>query len=1193
MSGSRLFGSRGQGLFALIVCLCSLVTAGLGQQLDPPGDAVGSDVVPVVTVAEAVPDMGERKDLVANHAPILRREANAEPVDDGAIDDRNQKVIEEDLPTLTELEDRLEEINQSDAIEAEQKETLQRLVSQSLEWLRLLGESKKEATRLNAEAENAPSLVSDLRRKLRERQADPDAPPNPKLTLSQLEEVSHQYGDELATVRKRLQEHHSRVSEAQTARKQNQEKQREITEQREQVESELRSDLPSELGPQHVDLVRIEQRAHLAMILAREELLKAEAGHARATTELFPLQHDLLRQQLARLEKLHQNAESTLTTRRQEESQRRIAEAHQKARDADPALQVLAKGNAELADALSKSNQRIRDASSELTKLNEQATKQEKSFQSIKSKVEEVGMTEAIGVLLRSQDHELLDGRPLRTRAREIEKELPHVELELIQTRELRESMWDMTQLIEQHVRGLASRFEEHDARSMVGELLETRRQYLGELLGSLHKLEETLLDLDIALENAATLTTNHHRYITEHVLWIRSADPVSMKDVRHARAGAAELFALGKWERVMGDLGSAIQSRMMLSLSLFAVLTICLVLCDRLKDRIADLGQSKAVEGSFHFAPTAEAAFWTFVLGSFLPAICFSVSQCVLRSGTTNSLTLAIGIGLQWTSVMWLGLSLLQQVVRPGGLAECHFRWHPMNIDVIRRNLTLLTTFGLPVVFTVMVIETFEDGKWVDSLGRLSFMAGMGVMALFMHRLLDPWSVGRSKRGLWANERLFVYRIRHLLHGVCVVIPIALSIVAAVGYVYSAHQLAYRAQLSLWMVLLLVLFQAMASRYLLIARRQATVRQLHRRRADAEENGNEVPTEEELDFQEIGAQLQRLMRGSAVVICLAGALYIWADMIPALMMLDRIEVWSTTQLVSEKIDVDGQIEIRETPRVVSITIANVLLGLLVVGATVMATRNVPGLLNVTIFERLPIDYGTRYALTAVSRYAIALVGMIAAFYLVGVTWGSVQWLVAAMTVGLGFGLQEIFANFVSGLIILTERPVRVGDMVTVGGITGKVTRVQIRATTITDFDRRELVVPNKRFITEDVINWTLSDPVTRLVLPVGIAYDCDPELGRETLLGVAAEHPLVLKEPAPTAIFMGFGDSTLDLELRVFMVGRDHVFQVRDELNRAINVAFRRAELEIAYPQRDLHIRSVDGVELTKAVSDVQGRAA
>ncbi|RMF73039.1 MAG: potassium transporter KefA, partial [Planctomycetota bacterium] len=176
----------------------------------------------------------------------------------------------------------------------------------------------------------------------------------------------------------------------------------------------------------------------------------------------------------------------------------------------------------------------------------------------------------------------------------------------------------------------------------------------------------------------------------------------------------------------------------------------------------------------------------------------------------------------------------------------------------------------------------------------------------------------------------------------------------------------------------------------------------------------------------------------------------------------------------------------------------------------------------------------------------------------------------------LGFGLQEIFANFVSGLIILFERPVRVGDIVTVGGVEGVVTRIQIRATTIQDWDRRELLVPNREFITNQLINWTLSDPVTRLIVPVGIAYGSDTTRARELLLDIAKRCPHVLNEPEPTVVFRSFGDSALLFELRVFIPTRDCWPEVVSALHFMIDNAFRDAEIEIAFPQRDIHIRSI-----------------
>ena len=200
---------------------------------------------------------------------------------------------------------------------------------------------------------------------------------------------------------------------------------------------------------------------------------------------------------------------------------------------------------------------------------------------------------------------------------------------------------------------------------------------------------------------------------------------------------------------------------------------------------------------------------------------------------------------------------------------------------------------------------------------------------------------------------------------------------------------------------------------------------------------------------------------------------------------------------------------------------------------TSVAAKNLPALLELSLLQRLPLDRGARYAVSTIVRYLILIIGVTAVSSALGIGWAKVQWLAAALT----FGLQEIFANFVSGLIILIERPIRVGDVVTVGDTEGRVTQLRMRATTIIDRDRREYLVPNKDFITNNVINWTLSDPITRVVLPVGIAYGSDTE--------------------------------------RVFLNNRDLWPEVIDKLHTQIDGLFREHGVEIAFPQRDLHIRS------------------
>lgn len=256
------------------------------------------------------------------------------------------------------------------------------------------------------------------------------------------------------------------------------------------------------------------------------------------------------------------------------------------------------------------------------------------------------------------------------------------------------------------------------------------------------------------------------------------------------------------------------------------------------------------------------------------------------------------------------------------------------------------------------------------------------------------------------------------------------------------------------------------------------------------------------------------------------------------------------------------------------ITVGDLLAAAAVLLVTWIAVRNLPGLLEIALWQRLPLDRGVRYAMSTLTRYAIVLCGLMLGLSTVGIRWQNVQWLVAAMTVGLAFGLQEIFANFVSGLILLFERPIRPGDIVTVGSVSGMVNRIRIRSTTITDWDCKELIVPNKEFITGQVVNWTLSNPTQRLVLHVGVAYGTDPKRVAELLTSVARSHPRVLHEPPPSVVFMGFGESSLDFEVRVFLAGPEQIMEVRHDLNVAINAALSEAGIDIPFPQRVVHLR-------------------
>ena len=320
------------------------------------------------------------------------------------------------------------------------------------------------------------------------------------------------------------------------------------------------------------------------------------------------------------------------------------------------------------------------------------------------------------------------------------------------------------------------------------------------------------------------------------------------------------------------------------------------------------------------------------------------------------------------------------------------------------------------------------------------------------------------------------------------------------------------------------------------------------------------------IDIAALGEQTRSLFDMLITLLLLTGVWLIWKDALPVLSVISDYTLWTYTSSADGK-DIT-----------LPLTVGHLFLALLVAAVTALVMRNIGALLDMVLLQRLQMQADATYAVKVVARYGIAAAGVVAASNILGIRWTDVHWLVAALGVGLGFGLQEIFANFISGLIVLAERPIRIGDVVTVGDVTGKVSRIRARATSVVDFDNKEVIIPNKAFITEQVVNWTLSNQTTRLLIKVGVAYGSDVAAVQALLLDAARRNPDVLAEPGATAYFVGFGDSALDFEVRVFVDAFDKRLRVTHEVNLAIERALAAAGVAIPFPQRDVHLRSGPG---------------
>jgi potassium efflux system protein len=315
-----------------------------------------------------------------------------------------------------------------------------------------------------------------------------------------------------------------------------------------------------------------------------------------------------------------------------------------------------------------------------------------------------------------------------------------------------------------------------------------------------------------------------------------------------------------------------------------------------------------------------------------------------------------------------------------------------------------------------------------------------------------------------------------------------------------------------------------------------------------------------------VQAHRQTLVRGGAAVIRL-GLLLWWLVLVLQMLRIAQL-VWHDVKVVF-----GYQAHIGTW----SISLGEIFTFVVALWLGMTAARAMRALLRDDVLTRIELPRGMPDAVSKLAYYVVAALGFLFAIGAAGIDLGKLTLLVGALGIGIGFGLQTIVNNFISGLILLFERPIQIGDTIEVGGLLGTVQAIGIRASTVRTFDGAEVIVPNADLISTQVTNWTLSDRLRRIETPIGVAYGSDPANVLSILQGVAERNPKVLTNPTPMVLFVGFGDSSLNFALRAWTADFDTWLQVRSDLYTEIYAALAAAGIEIPFPQRDLHLRSVD----------------
>ncbi len=942
-----------------------------------------------------------------------------------------------------------------------------------------------------------------------------------------------------------------------------------------------------------VNAVQLQQQARKEALERQEDLAEAELAlyDAEDPLELPRLRRELLDTKIGRQKKFVEALEQELAKRRRAIAADRVKQA-QTALDALPqsvrsVLEPIVEQSLLHARKEFDVRQERQKYVDRLDVVRQTLQDVEKQYEQASTRVELVGLTPSLGLRLRQQRQELEDIRVIQRRMDARFAVFEQAQLDYLDLNDQLNSLPDLETEIEQTLDLFPQNAEVDPA--LIRQELERRRTYLTDAVQALEGYTETLDELDGIERQLVLENEKYAAFIDEHILWIRSHRPLTWTGLKGDKLALLWLLSM----RLPREIGATLELDIpthSIWWGLFAVAWLLLMVRGgKIRRRIRELAKTAQARGQTHFGPTLHAWWLSLLISIPWPGLMLFFSWRLANSEFATLEVAEFGRHLAGLGVAYLIFECFRQTWRRHGLAEAHFEWSGHSVGLLRSTFRVLILIGVPLGILLGMFASRERGSGgeTDALEMLLFIAAVLVTLICVQRLLRPSTGVLRDHAAYASGG-WIDRLRGAIWLAGVAVPISLIVMTAIGYYYTAQQLIFKVEVTACLLLTALLIRAMLYRWLMLRHRRLRIDQLRQRQAAAQEAAAEseddegpsdipeVAVEEEADLSIISRQTQRLVNTTLLILSITGLWLIWVDVLPALNYLDRWG-WDTYETVQESRELeDGSTEVREVTRVRTITAVNVLWSLLLVFLTFTAARNLPGLLEISILQRLPLDASYRYAVSSVTRYLIVLFGIILAAQAIGIGWSKVQWLAAALTVGLGFGLQEIFANFVSGLIILFEQPVRVGDVVTIDNVSGVVSRIRIRATTITDWDRKDYVVPNKEFITGKLLNWTLSDTLTRLTIRVGVAYGSDTEQVTEILRRVLREHPAVLDDPPPVITFEGFGDSSLNYMIFVYLPSLDKRLPTTHDLNSAIHRELAKSGIEIPFPQRDLHVRTI-----------------
>ena len=883
-------------------------------------------------------------------------------------------------------------------------------------------------------------------------------------------------------------------------------------------------------------------------------------------TVLYQSRYDLLNTRVQALQKQIAAIQDVINQKNLAKTQNQVEQAQQQSQNVEqnPLIQKELNLNAQLSQYLLEQTEKTNTLTQDELRMRNVLDNLTQTQRTIDEQISALQGTLVLSRIIQQQKQKL----PTNLNIQGLSKQIADLRVQIFDITQKRNELYDIDAYISKIEQDENKSFTPAE-KTQLTNLLTERRKVGSDLIKSLNNQLNLAISLELTQQQITQISDQIQSKLDQQSFWVKSNNPINLDWFKKLPMSLkAQFDGIGKKIGFPTNFDN-LPYLLTYVFILFVIGGLIFKFKESIKQRLAVInGEINTLRSDSQWH-TPLALFYTALLS--LSGTLWFLATCQLLGFFFVKNPQEFW---EWSLSMagyWWFFSFILAILRPNGILVCHFGFTKESAASLQDVTKRIIVSVVLLLNTSIFSNVMDTGLANDVLGEINTIVAL----LFCIVIIAPRFI-RTEKSLSSTttdkrDRTIFKIVRILLQ----LVPVILIALIALGYYYTALNLithiinTYIA----WVVWSLV--RHTIYRGVTVASRRLAYRRLQEKRQQKQQDSSDasasddvvVITEQEegLDLNEVRSQLLRFADLFIWTALFAIFYYVWSDLVTVVSYLRDITLWQQTSTTEAGV-------VTET-----ISLFNLIVALIIVVITYILVRNIQGILEILLFSRVKLSQGTPYTITTLLTYILVAVGGAWAFSTLGMSWSKLQWLFAALSVGLGFGMQEIFANFVSGIILLFERPIRVGDTVTINDVTGTVAKIRIRAITMIDPDRKEVIVPNKSFVTGQVTNWALSNTVTRLVVSVGVAYGSDLDLVKRLLLQAAHEQPSVLKDPEPRALFLTFGASTLDHELRVYVGQVSERNDTLDALNRRVNELFAENNIDIAFNQLDIFIKNKD----------------